>query len=61
VISYQSLPPADREALVNTLLRLSRMVGDLPEILEIDINPLIALPPGKGVVAVDARIGVGGD
>jgi acetyl coenzyme A synthetase (ADP forming)-like protein len=58
---FRGSPPADREALIDTLLRLSRMVGDLPEILEIDINPLIALPPGEGVVAVDARIRVGGD
>jgi acyl-CoA synthetase (NDP forming) len=55
---FRGSPPADRDALVDTLLRLSRMVGDLPGILEIDINPLIALPPGEGVVAVDVRIRV---
>jgi acyl-CoA synthetase (NDP forming) len=57
---FRGSPPADREALVDTLLRLSRMVGDLPEILEIDMNPLIALPPGEGVMAVDVRIRVSG-
>jgi acyl-CoA synthetase (NDP forming) len=52
-------PSADRDALVDTLLRLDRMMGDLPEIQEIDMNPLLALPPGQGVVAVDVRIRVG--
>ncbi|MCB9578981.1 MAG: acetate--CoA ligase family protein [Polyangiaceae bacterium] len=53
---FRGEPPADREALVDTLLRISRLVADVPEILELDINPLIALPPGSGVLAVDARI-----
>lgn len=57
---FRGSPPADRRAVEDVLLRLNQMVGDLPEILEIDINPLMALPPGKGVVAVDARIRVGG-
>jgi acyl-CoA synthetase (NDP forming) len=56
---FRGSPAADRQSLIDTLLRLSRMVGDLPEILEIDMNPLIALPPGKGVMAVDVRIRVG--
>ncbi|MBI4869823.1 MAG: acetate--CoA ligase family protein [Candidatus Wallbacteria bacterium] len=56
---YRGAAPADREALADALLRVSRMVGDLPEIRELDINPLIARRPGKGVIAVDARIRVG--
>jgi acetyl coenzyme A synthetase (ADP forming)-like protein len=55
---FRGAPPADREALADALLCVSRMVGDLPEILEMDVNPLLALPPGEGVVAVDARIRV---
>ena len=46
----------ERDALESALLRVSRMVGELPEISEIDVNPLVALPPGRGAVAVDARI-----
>jgi acetate---CoA ligase (ADP-forming) len=57
---FRGSPKADREALVETLLLVSRMVQDLPEIVEMDINPLVALPPGRGVVAVDARIRVRG-
>lgn len=58
---FRGSPPADRAALIDALLRISRMVGDLPEILELDLNPLIALEPGRGAIAVDARIRVGGN
>jgi len=48
--------PADIEAIVDTLLRLSQLLGEIPQIQEIDINPLRALPEGQGVRALDARI-----
>jgi len=46
----------NHEAIVNTLLRISDMVAQLPEIQELDINPLFA--DEQGVMAVDARITV---
>ena len=49
-------PPADVEAIVEGLLRLSQLVTDFPEIHELDINPLMVLPAGQGAVAIDARI-----
>ncbi len=49
-------PAADRDALRDALLRVSQMISDLPEIVELDMNPLFALEPGRGVLAVDARI-----
>jgi acyl-CoA synthetase (NDP forming) len=55
---FRGSPRADRAALAETLLRVSRMAQDLPEIQEMDINPLVALEPGKGAIAVDARIRV---
>ena len=55
---FRGGPVADREALVDVLLRVSRLVGDLPEIRELDLNPLVACAPGLGVLAVDARIRV---
>jgi acetyltransferase len=55
---YRGQPPGDTGALEDVLLRVSRMVGDLPEIEEMDLNPLKVLAPGKGCIAVDARIGV---
>jgi acetyl coenzyme A synthetase (ADP forming)-like protein len=55
---YRGHPPADLAALRETLLRLSRMADEVPEIAELDLNPVIALPPGEGCRVVDARIRV---
>jgi len=52
---------ADLEAVKLDLLRLSKLVTDNPQILELDINPLIALPAGEGTIAVDARIAIEGE
>jgi len=49
-------PGADQDALGDILLRVDRLLGDFPEILELDINPVMAGPPGKGAMAVDGRI-----
>jgi acetyltransferase len=51
---FRRMPPVDREALENLLLRVSEMVCELPWIREMDINPLIA--DETGVFAADARI-----
>jgi acetyl coenzyme A synthetase (ADP forming)-like protein len=50
----------DRKAIVDILLRLSRLAEDCPQIRELDINPLVALPPGQGAIAVDTRVRVRG-
>lgn len=52
--SFRQLPPANKKALIDVLLNVSTMVSELPEILELDINPLIV--DEHGVMAVDARI-----
>lgn len=49
-------PPADVSALAQTLIKLNALVTDVPELAEADINPLLVLPRGQGVMAVDARI-----
>jgi acetyltransferase len=49
-------PPVDKEALVNTLLRIGQLVQDFPEIAELDINPLIVYPKGQGALAIDMRL-----
>jgi acetate---CoA ligase (ADP-forming) len=49
-------PPADREALVETLLRIGQLVTDFPEIVEMDINPLMVYEQGRGAVALDMRL-----
>ena len=51
--------PADISSIIDSLLRLSQLVTDFPEIIEMDINPLMVMPRGKGAVAVDSRISVG--
>ncbi len=54
LLGYRGAQPADLVALRETLLRVSRLADDLPEIAELDLNPVIARP--DGVTAVDARI-----
>ncbi|MGB0952825.1 MAG: acetate--CoA ligase family protein [Planctomycetota bacterium] len=49
-------PPVDEEELVETLLRLSRMLSDFPEIEELDLNPFLAGWRGEGSCVLDARV-----
>jgi acetyl coenzyme A synthetase (ADP forming)-like protein len=56
---YRGHPPADVPAIEDVLLRVSRLVEEIPAITELDFNPLFALPPGQGCRIVDARIRVG--
>jgi acetyl coenzyme A synthetase (ADP forming)-like protein len=58
--AFRGRPASDRAALVDALLRVSRLAEDFPEIVELDLNPLVALATGRGVIAVDARIRVRG-
>jgi acetyl coenzyme A synthetase (ADP forming)-like protein len=53
---YRGGPAADIEALQEILLRVSRLVDDVPAIDSVDLNPVFALAPGKGCCIVDARI-----
>ncbi len=55
---YRGGPPTDIFALEGLLLRLSAMINDLPQITELDFNPVKALPKGQGYCIVDARISV---
>ncbi|MBN1123277.1 MAG: acetate--CoA ligase family protein [Anaerolineae bacterium] len=49
-------PPADKAAIVDTLLRINQLVLDFPEIVELDINPLMVYDEGNGAVAIDMRL-----
>lgn len=53
---YRDRPAADIQAICLTLNKIAQLVADIPEVIELDINPLLA--DGTGVVALDARIGV---
>jgi acetyltransferase len=55
---YRDVPAADIDAIAQTLVRLSYLVAQHPEIREIDINPLLA--DAKGVIALDARVRIAG-
>jgi acyl-CoA synthetase (NDP forming) len=55
---YRGHAPADLDALRDLLLRVSRLASEVPEIAELDLNPVIALAPGQGCRIVDARIRV---
>jgi acyl-CoA synthetase (NDP forming) len=55
--TFRGKPPRDVEALAEVLSRVSRLAWDQRErIVELDINPLMVRPQGKGVVAADALI-----
>lgn len=49
-------PPVDRAQLADVLLRLNRMLSDLPEIRELDLNPFLAGYEGRASCVLDARV-----
>ncbi len=55
---YRGHPAADIPALENVLQRIARLVEEIPEISELDLNPVIALPPGQGCLIIDTRVRV---
>lgn len=56
LLGYRQTPAADIDAVALTLIKVAQMVMDFPEIMELDINPL--LTDKNGVTALDARIRV---
>ncbi|WP_420102731.1 GNAT family N-acetyltransferase [Bosea sp. (in: a-proteobacteria)] len=52
--AYRDVPAADRDAIAAVLVALGEMASSLPEIREVDLNPILA--DASGAVAVDARI-----
>jgi acetyltransferase len=54
---FRGKPEADVKALVEVLVKTGEMTADLADRIEaLDLNPLLILPKGKGVVAVDALV-----
>ncbi len=54
---FRGRPAGDVEALADAVMRLSRLASELEdEVCEVDINPALVLPAGKGVIAVDALV-----
>jgi acetyl coenzyme A synthetase (ADP forming)-like protein len=56
VRGFRGAPPADHAALADLVLRLARLGEELPEVAELDVNPVLGLP--DGCVVVDARVRV---
>ncbi|MBL8840281.1 MAG: acetate--CoA ligase family protein [Planctomycetes bacterium] len=56
---FRGAPLADEPALVDLLLRVARLASELPEVLEVDLNPVRVFERGRGACALDARIRVG--
>ncbi len=57
---FRNLPPADRSAVQDALVRLAQLALDFPQIAEIEINPLRVLAEGQGAYAVDVRAKIAG-
>lgn len=55
---FRGSPPGDREALVSAITRISALLEIVPELTELDLNPVKVLPPGRGVMVVDGRMRV---
>jgi acetyltransferase len=53
---YRNRPAADIDAICRTLIQVAQLVTDLAEVVELDINPLLA--DSRGVIALDARLRV---
>ena len=52
--------PSDLRALEEAIGRLAQLVTDFPEIRQLDVNPFMVLPAGKGAKGVDARMSLAG-
>ncbi len=55
--AYRDVPAVEPDAVAKVLVKLAQMAADIPEIRELDINPLLA--DQAGVLAVDARVAIG--
>ena len=54
---FRGRPPGDVDALADALVRLARLASELEdEVREVDLNPVLVLPAGRGVVGVDALV-----
>ncbi len=55
---YRGMPPRDKEALADIIVKVSRLMDEVKEIKELDMNPIMSYE--KGAAVADARIIVGG-
>jgi acetate---CoA ligase (ADP-forming) len=55
---YRGATAGDRSALISIVRRISALIEVVPEITELDLNPVKVLAPGKGAIVIDARMRV---
>ncbi|OGN91525.1 MAG: hypothetical protein A2Y88_13785 [Chloroflexi bacterium RBG_13_48_10] len=53
---YRNLPPADRPAILDAIIRLGQLAADFPQLSEIEINPLRVFSASQGAAALDVRM-----
>ena len=53
---FRSAAPADRDTVIDVLLRMSQLALEHPQIQELEINPLRVMPQGEGALALDVRL-----
>ena len=53
---FRGQPPADLDAVVDVICRLSQLALDFPQIEEAEVNPLLVFAEGKGALALDGRV-----
>ena len=53
---FRGGPRYDAKSLENTILRVAALARDLPEVSELDLNPVILQPVGRPATVVDARV-----
>ncbi|HSD89017.1 MAG TPA: GNAT family N-acetyltransferase [Kofleriaceae bacterium] len=53
---FRGAPAADRGALIHVIERIAALVDVMPEIAELDLNPVMVLEPGDGAIVVDGRL-----
>ena len=56
ISSYRGEKPSDINALKETILRVGQLVQDFPDIVEMDINPVLVYGTGNGCIALDVKI-----
>ncbi|MFQ5666164.1 MAG: acetate--CoA ligase family protein, partial [Candidatus Binatia bacterium] len=56
---YRGGAPGDRDALIAVIMRVSALVEIIPELRELDLNPVKVLSPGEGAIVVDGRMRIG--
>lgn len=53
---YRGMPPRDRRAIVDLILKVGKLMDEVPEVTDIDLNPVMVFPEGMGAKIADARI-----